>query len=93
MCLLLDLDIQLVQRLDMITRKRDRDQQNILLAQLGEPLDGIRRLRPLPCRGPDLGLPREPVRIREPEFLHDGEDGRGDFGDVRVSSAAQGSVM
>ena len=90
MRLLGHLEIQLVQRLDMITRKRDRHQQDILLAQLCKALDGIRRLWALPCRGPDLGLPGESVRVGEPDFLHDGEDGGGDFGDVGVSSAVAG---
>jgi hypothetical protein len=85
--LLLDLDIKLIQRLDMVAGKSDRDQQDVLLAQLGQPLDRIRRLRTLPSGRSDLGLPRQTVRVRESELGHHGVYGRGDFGDVRVTSA------
>jgi hypothetical protein len=87
MCLLLDLDIQLVKCLDVITRERDRHQQDVLLANVCKPFHGIRRLRSLPCRRADLRLPGQTVWVRESEILHDGHNRGGDFGDVGVSAA------
>jgi hypothetical protein len=88
-CLLFDLNIQLEQCLDMITRKRNRNQQDVLLAQLAQPFDSVGRLRTLPCGWADLRLPGQSVRVGMPEFLHDGKNRGGDFGDVRVTSATR----
>lgn len=55
------LDVQLVQRLDMIARESDGDHDDVVLTDSVKTLDGVDCLRTLPGGRTDLGLPGESV--------------------------------
>lgn len=65
------LEIQFVQRLDMVACERDRHEHHLLLPKSGETLDCLARLHAHPRRRPNLGLPDKPIRIRVAEAVHD----------------------
>lgn len=80
------LEVDLVQRLDVVARERDGHDDRAFAAEAREALDRLPRLHAHPRRGPHLRLPDEPVGVRVPEAAHDGGDGRCDFGHVWVSA-------
>lgn len=59
----LQLDIELIERLNMIARERDRHNHGILVTLFGPPLDGIAGLGAQPRARSDLALPRQTVRV------------------------------
>lgn len=80
------LEIQLKQRLNVITRKGNRHQQNVVVLLLRQPLDGVARLRSQPRGRTHLRLPYETVRVLVAETMHDGRHGRANLAWVRISS-------
>ena len=57
------LDVELVQGLDVVARKRDRDHDDVLLAVAVKTLDRVDCLGTLPCGRSDLRLPDETVAV------------------------------
>lgn len=62
--LLLDLNVQLVQRFDVVRGEGDWDETDVFLTVLGEALDRVGGLRALPCLRADLRLPCKSVPDR-----------------------------
>lgn len=74
----------------MIGSECDWDQEEICLPLFDVVLDSGGCLCAEPGGGADLGLPDETVGVGMPQFGHDGVDGGGDFGGVRVSAVDDG---
>jgi hypothetical protein len=81
-----DFLVELVQRLDVVGRKRNGDEEHVCLALLHVLLDRVGRLRAEPGLRADLRLPHEAVLVLHAQALHDGVDGRGDLGRVGVAA-------
>ena len=80
-----DFLIQLKQRLNMIACECDWNKDQIGLAFLNIGLNRITRLSTKPCRGADLRLPAETVRVGEAKTGHHSIDGRGHFSGIGIS--------
>ena len=78
--------VKFIQRLNMVGRESNWHQQQVLLASLRHPLDGVIRLRSQPRQRPHLGLPDEAVRMRVVQFLHHMHHRGTDLGWVRVTT-------
>ena len=84
-CLVDDLLVELVERLDMVTGESDWDQNEVGLALLDVVGDGVARLSAEPGGRADLGLPYEAVRVAVIEAGHHCVDGGGDFGGIWIT--------
>lgn len=80
-----DFLVQLVQRLDVVGREGDRDEDEVGLALLDVVLNCVGCLGTEPGGRPNLGLPAEAVWVRELETLHHRVDCCGDFGGVWIA--------
>lgn len=80
-----NLQVQFVQGFDVITRKRNRDQNQVRLSLLHVLLHGITCLGSEPGRGADLRLPAQAIRVAEVESLHDSMNCRGNLSGIRVT--------
>lgn len=84
--LLLELNVNFVERLDVVTGESDGHNNGILVTLLSPALDGIARLRSKPSSGTDLRLPGDSVWVTPLQASHDGSYGSSNLGGVRVTS-------
>ena len=68
--LFMELLVKLIQCLNVVARKRNRDRDDILVALLGPTLYGVTRLGPEPGSRSDLALPSDTVRVAPTELVH-----------------------
>lgn len=80
-----DLQIKLVKGFNMVGRKGNGDQNEILLALGNVSLHSVGRLRAQPRRRADLRLPAEAVWVTELESVHDGIDCSGNLSRIRIT--------
>lgn len=81
-----NLQIQLMQSLDMITRKRNRHEHHLLDSLLHVPLHGLTRLGAQPRRRAHLTLPHQAEGILHAQLHHNSVNGGRDFRRVRVAT-------
>lgn len=84
--LLLKLNVDFVERLDVVTGEGDGDDDGVLVTLLGPAFDGVARLRSEPGSGTDLGLPCDSVGVAPLQSGHDGSDGSGNLGGVWITT-------
>lgn len=84
--LLAVLNVQLVQRFNVLVNERNRHQDKVLLTLLDVALDGVLGERFEPGQRTDLGLPHQAVRIAVVELAHDVLDGGTDLRGVRIAT-------
>ena len=84
-CLVYDLLVKLVERLDVVAGEGDWDQDEVGLALFHVVGDGVACLGAEPGGWADLRLPNEAIGVAVVETVHDCVDGGGDFGGVGVA--------
>ncbi|KAI3479347.1 hypothetical protein L1887_58631 [Cichorium endivia] len=84
---LLQLNVDLVERLDVVAGEGDGHDDGVLVALLCPALDGVAGLRAEPSGGTHLRLPCDSVRVAPLEPRHDGSHGSRHLGRVGVTAA------
>lgn len=80
------LDVQLMERLDMLVDECDWNQNEVFLSLLDVRANSVIGEWLKPRQRSDLGLPNQAVRIAIVELLHNGIDTRSNFTGIRVTS-------
>lgn len=79
------LDVQFVQRLDVLVHERDRNDEKLFVSMLGERFDRVVRLRLQPLDRTHFGLVDQPVGVRNFERVHHLNHGGAHLARVRIA--------